>query len=536
MGERGAAHLAGNPRRKSGIVLDGETLSPEQVYALAHAAEPGIGLAPAALKRVRASQAMVEAEVRHKVVYGVTTGFGPMASHIIARDQLEELQLNLVRSHAVGAGAPLPEEFVLAAMVARLNTFLHGSSGVGEPLVRHLAGFVDRRIAPIVPEHGAVGTSGDLVQLAHIALALVGEGEVFHHGRRLRTAPLLKRLGIRPHVLAPKEGLSLINGTAMMTGIAAILSVLAERLIDLSVRAGAMALELVRGLTDAIAPELHAARPHPGQQEVARRLRALLVGSERLTDRADLQARVGVSDDVYVTPEQIQEIYSLRCIPQVVGPVLDIWRKVRGDIAIELNSATDNPIVDVEHRLFLHGGNFHGDYVAAAMDQLKIGLVKLTILSERRVNFFLNRNVNRTFPPFLNLDRPGLSLALQGVQFVATSTTAHSQSMAYPHSLHSIPTNGDNQDVVSMGTDAALIANKVIENAFIVIAIELIVLAQAVDVLDITASLAPASLALYRAVRSVVPTIVKDRSFSGELNRLIAALRENEALALPQVP
>jgi histidine ammonia-lyase len=522
----------GRQKSRKSLVFDGETLSPEQVHALAYGPESLVALSPAALKRVRASHAIVKAQVRQKVVYGVTTGFGPMASHIIARDKLDELQLNLVRSHSVGAGPPLPAEFVLAAMASRLNTFLKGNSGVSEGLIRHLAGFIEHRIAPIVPEHGAVGTSGDLVQLAHIALGLIGEGEVFYRGKRRRAPAVLRKLGIAPLVLHPKEGLSLINGTSMMTGIAALLVVWAERIVGLSIRAGALALELVNGLTDAIAAELHAVRPHVGQGQVARHLRELLADSKLLTHRHDVQARVNIIDDTYVTPEQIQEIYSLRCIPQILGPVVDIVRKFRGDVTVELNSVTDNPVIDIASEVFLHGGNFHGDYIAAAVDQMKIGIVKLTILAERQINFFLNRNVNRSFPPFLNLNQPGLTLALQGVNFVATSTTAHSQSLAYPHSLHSISTNGDNQDVVSMGTDAALIGWKVIENAFTVLAIELIALAQAVDVLDVGARLAPPSRALYEKVRAVVPAITKDRSFSGELNQLIDTIRADASLAI----
>jgi histidine ammonia-lyase len=513
-------------------VLDGTSLTPDQVYAIVHDPGASVDIAPAALARVRAANDFLKAQDTKHVVYGVTTGFGPMASHIIGKAAVKDLQYNLIRSHSVGAGAPIAEEFVLAAMVSRLNTFLRGGSGVSEGLVRHLANFINHRIAPVIPEHGAVGTSGDLVQLAHIALALIGEGEVFFEGKRRSTAAVLKKLGIVPLTLAPKEGLSLINGTAVMTGIAALLTVSAQQLVDISTRAGALALELVNGLSDAISEPLHAARPHAGQVEIARRLRMLVADSKRLRDRRGLQSRVAVKDEIHVAEEQIQEFYSLRCIPQILGPVLDIVGKVRGDVGVELNAVTDNPIIDLADEMFLHGGNFHGDYIATAVDQLKIGMVKLTILSERRINFFLNRHVNQIFPPFLNLNQPGLTLALQGVQFVATSTTAQSQSLAFPHSLHSISTNADNQDVVSMGTDAALIASKVIENGFIVLAIELIALAQAVDFAKAEASLSAASRMLYRKVREAVPVVFKDRAFSGELNAFIQAIRQDSELGI----
>ncbi len=344
---------------------------------------------------------------------------------------------------------------------------------------------------------------------------------------------MLKKLGIAPHKLVPREGLALINGTAVMTGIAALLITWAEQVVDLSTRTGALALELVNALSDAFSEGLHAVRPHKGQVEIARRLRMLIGSSELLRDRRDLQSRVAVhDDDVHVAPEAIQEFYSLRCIPQILGPVLDIVRKVQGDVSVELNSVTDNPIIDLEDQMFLHGGNFHGDTIATAVDQLKIGMVKLTLLSERRVNFFLNKNVNQMFPAFLNRGTPGVTLSLQGVQFVATSTTAQSQSLAFPHSLHSISTNADNQDVVSMGTDAALIANKVIDNAFTVLSIEMIALAQAVEILGVEKRLSPASRMLYRKVRAVVPEVVKDRSFTGELNALAAAVRDDKELRI----
>ena len=508
------------PTTPKTITLDGNTLTAKSVFDIAYQ-HYQVTLSGDAMRRVKKAHDFLLRETGKKVVYGITTGLGPMASHIIGKNQLVDLQYNLVRSHAVGAGKPIADEFVIASMVDRLNTILKGHSGVLPALVEHLALFINKRIVPIVPRHGAVGTSGDLVQLAHIALALIGEGEVRYKGERLPTAEVSKRLKIKPHRLFPKEGLALINGTSVMTGIASLVVVEAENLLDFATRSGALALELVNGLNDAFSEALHRVRPHAGQREVAARLRDLLSSSRLLTDRYQLQSRVSVIDNVYVTPEHIQEVYSFRCIPQILGPILDIIRKVTGEVRVELNSVTDNPIIDLKEGTFLHGGNFHGDYIASGMDQLKIGLVKLTILSERRINFFLNKNVNQTFTPFLNLKQPGLTLALQGVQFVATSTTAESQSLAYPHSLHSISTNADNQDVVSMGTDAAIIAHHVVENAYVVLAIELLTLAQAVDLISASDKLSAESKKLYRFVRTHIASVVEDRSFSPELNKLI---------------
>jgi histidine ammonia-lyase len=310
-----------------------------------------------------------------------------------------------------------------------------------------------------------------------------------------------------------------------MTGIGALIVERSFNLLELETKASALAFELVNGISDAVSDELSAVRPHAGQREIARRIREIISSSKLVTDRAHLQSRVSVIDNVYVTPEHIQDVYSFRCVPQILGPVLDTLLKSRADIDTELNSVTDNPIIDLKNRAFVHGGNFHGEYIAVAMDQMKAGIIKMTILSERRINFFLNRNVNQTLPPFLNIAQPGLTLGLQGLQFVATSTTAESQSLGFPHALHSISTNADNQDVVSMGTDAAFIAARAVENAHVVLAIELITLAQAVDVLDAEKLLSADSRALYRTVRSHVPVVREDRSLSAELAALITSLK-----------
>lgn len=515
------------------FTLNGNTLDTKTIGAIVGDSSGMVRIAPDALERVRQAKKFLDKEFDKKIIYGVNTGFGPMASHIIGREDVIALQLNLIRGHAMGMGAPIPSTYVLAAMIVRLNTLAKGLSGVSPELLKQLELFINKRIIPIVPEHGAVGTSGDLVQLAHIALALIGEGDVFYKGKREPAAHVLKRLHIAPYSLKPKEGLSLINGTSMMTGITAILAENAKQLISFSVRLGALALELTGGFDDSISKELHAARPHPGQQEVAEALRGLLASSRLLRQREKFQKRFNVAAELHVIPESVQEVYSLRCIAQVVGPVLDIFKKTLRETNTEINAVTDNPIIDLKSRRFLHGGNFHGDYIAAAVDQMKISLVKLTMLSERRTNFFLNRNINAMFPPFMNLKTPGLTMGLQGLQFVATSTTAQSQSLAFPHHIHSIPTNGDNQDIVSMGTDAALIAAKVIENACIVLSIEALALAQGIAFTKQKAKLSVASKELVEAVNAAVRPVQDDRSLSGELPKLVAMIGRYELVKLP---
>jgi len=512
------------------IILNGSTLSIEDIAAIVENPNLQVRIAPSALAFANKAKKFLDKEARKKIIYGVNTGFGPMASHIIGRNEIDMLQKNLIHGHSMGMGAPLPERYVLAAMVVRLNTLVKGYSGVSRELLKQIQTFINKRIIPVVPEHGAVGTSGDLVQLAHIALAFIGDGEVFYHGRRQPTAKVLNELRIAPYVLKPKEGLSLINGTSMMTGIAALHCTDAQRLISISIRNGAMALESIGAFDDGISSRLHELRPHHGQRVVARTLRSLLSSSRLLKRREKFQKTFKVTGTLHQIPESVQEVYSLRCIPQVVGPVLDILHKVSGEITIEMNAVTDNPVVDWKNKTFIHGGNFHGDYIAAAVDQLKISLVKLTMLSERRANFFLNQKINLFFPPFMNLKKPGLTMGLQGLQFVATSTTSQSQTLAFPQNVHSIPTNGDNQDIVSMGTDAALIAARVIENAYIVFAVELLTLLQTVDFLGEESNYCRSSREMFAEFRKIFPALIDDREAYGELQKVLDALKKGEPL------
>ncbi|OFZ44669.1 MAG: hypothetical protein A3D92_18255, partial [Bacteroidetes bacterium RIFCSPHIGHO2_02_FULL_44_7] len=398
-------------------------------------AETTVEIASENIAAVERSRQFLEQEISKRIIYGVNTGFGPMASHIINGGQLERLQENLIRSHAAGMGKPIDKRYVLAAMLIRLNTLAKGYSGVSKELLSHLQKFLNNRIAPIVPEHGAVGTSGDLVQLAHIALALIGEGNVIHERKRQPALEVLRQVGIQPYKLKPKEGLSLINGTSAMSGVAALNCLHAQRLLSLAIRMGAFSLELVHGHRDCISEKLQEVRPHRGQIAVARILRDTLASSYLLSSRNSVD-EVEIPQDVKEISEVVQEIYSFRCIPQILGPVYDTLFKVQGEVEIEINSSSDNPIVDWENGTFLHGGNFHGDYISLAMDQLKMTFVKLMMLSERRTNFFLHKKLNNFFPPFLNLEMPGLTLGLQGLQFVATSTTAQSQTLAFPQYVH----------------------------------------------------------------------------------------------------
>lgn len=444
-----------------------------------------------------------------KIIYGINTGFGPMAQYRIDDASLTQLQYNIIRSHATGAGRPLPDVYVRAAMVARLGTFLQARSGVHIELVELLVEFVNRNIYPLIPEHGSVGASGDLVQLAHIALALIGEGQVHYKGVWRPTEEVLQEHKLTPFRIYIREGLSVTNGTSVMTGIGIVNILYAGRLLEWATLASVWMNEIASSYDDLMSEQLNRTKHHEGQRRIAARMRALAQGSACLQKRENkLYARVNAGEKVFT--RKIQAYYSLRCVPQILGPVLEQIEQSEKVLLNEINSACDNPIVDPESRNVYHGGNFHGDYVAFEMDKLKIAITKLTMLMERQLNYLCHDRVNGILPPFLNLGVPGLNYGLQASQFTATSSTAENQTLSNPMSIHSIPCNNDNQDIVSMGTNAALLAKTVIENAFYVAAIHFMALAQAVDCLKSEERLAFQTRKAYRKIRTLFPASADD--------------------------
>lgn len=383
-------------------------------------------------------------------------------------------------------------------MVARLMTFVQGRSGVHVSLAELLVEFINRGICPVVPEHGGVGASGDLVQLAHVALALIGEGEVFFGGERRLACEVLEECGLEPLRMYGREGLAVTNGTAVMTGIGLVNLVRARRLLDVAVRASVMVNEVVDSYDDFMHEAVSGAKLHAGQREVAARMRELAGDSKRMRRRETMY-----SCGEQVFSHKLQPYYSLRCVPQILGPVWDAFDFAERVLVGELNSVDDNPIVDPEVGNVLHGGNFHGDYVSFEMDKVKMAVTKMTMLVERQMNYLFHSRLNEMLPPFLNTGVLGLNYALQALQFTATSTTAECQALANPMYVHSIPNNNDNQDVVSMGTNSALLARRVVDNGFQVMAIHLLALAQAVDCLGVRGELCSSSASLYDDVRSL---------------------------------
>ncbi|MBQ9474397.1 MAG: aromatic amino acid lyase [Bacteroidales bacterium] len=447
-----------------------------------------------------------------KIIYGINTGFGPMAQWRVDDNDLTALQYNIIRSHATGAGAPLDDIYVRAAMIARLGSVMQARSGVHPDVARLLVEFINRRIHPYIPRHGSVGASGDLVQLAHLALCLIGEGKVHYNGQWLPTATVLAQCGLQPLKIHIREGLSITNGTSVMTGIGLVNQRHAEQLLHEAVVAAVWMNEIAASFDDFMAEPLNSCRRHSGQQEIAGWMRRMAAGSQCLLKREHELYNNGHRDTSVFT-HKVQPYYSLRCAPQILGPILETLNNSRRVLQEELLSASDNPIVDPVTRNVYHGGNFHGDYISLEQDKVKIALVRLAMTAERQLNYLFHDRINGILPPFLNLGTLGLNYGMQACQFTATSTTAECQTLAMPNYVHSIPNNNDNQDIVSMGTNTALLCAHVVENCYQVLAIEYMALAQATDCLGIADKLAPATRKHYDAVRGLVPKIVEDNPF-----------------------
>lgn len=479
--------------------------------------------------QVVASYEFLKEFSKDKVIYGINTGFGPMAQWRIEDEHLKELQYNIIRSHSTGAGERLPDICVRAAMLSRLKTFLEGHSGVHVTLIDLLIEFINRGICPVVPRHGSVGASGDLVQLAHIALTLIGEGEVSYRGKIRPAGEVLAENGLEPLQMHIREGLAVTNGTAVMTGIGTINYLQTERLLGWEILCSVMMNEIASSYDDFMSEVLNGLKFHPGQIRVAELMRSLSEGSKLLRNRKiELFHKSGEQ----VFKQKVQPYYSLRCVPQILGPVYDTLMNAGQVIEDEVNSVDDNPIVDMASANVIHGGNFHGDYISFEMDKLKIAVTKMTMLAERQMNYLFHDRINGILPPFVNLGVLGLNYGLQASQFTATSTTAESQTLSNPMYVHSIPNNNDNQDIVSMGTNSALICRTVVENCSQVLAIHLMALVQAVDCLDVADKLAPATRKLYDKVRGIVPVFKDDTPKYNEIKALQSIILESSPVSL----
>lgn len=485
------------------MLLDGESLGVGDVAAVA--AGEAVSIAPAALERMRRSRTVVERMAAgEEPVYGVNTGVGLLADQRVAPADLAQLQRNVVRSHAAGVGEPLARPEVRAMMAIRANVLARGLSGIRPVVAERICALLNSGITPVVPSLGSVGASGDLAPLAHMALALTGEGEAEYGGAVLPAAEALRRAEIPPLVLEAKEGVSLINGTQAMLAIGCLELCAAGVLARTADVVAAMTLDALRGTPRAFDPRIHAARPHRGQGASAAHLAALLEGSGLRASHAACR--------------RVQDAYSLRCAPQVHGAVRDTLEEARRVFSIELNSATDNPLVFGEE--ILSGGNFHGQPVAFQLDYMAIALTSLSALSERRIDRLVNPMLNEDLPPFLTT-HAGLESGLMMAQVSAASLVGDNRVLAHPATPGSIPTSGDKEDFVPMGMSAALKLKRVTANTRAVLAIEALAAARALDLLHPLAT-SPLLEAARRRIREVSPPITEDRP----LYRDIAAAAE----------
>ncbi len=501
------------------VILDGESLSIEQIVAVSRQAAD-VSIAPDAAARARDSRSVIEEAVANgAVIYGVNTGFGKLANVRISDEQLEELQRNLIRSHVVGLGEPLPVDIVRGIMLLRANVLLKPTSGARPVIAQNLADMLNRGIHPVVPEQGSVGACGDLAPLAHVALAMMGEGEVEvgepakGAGRNLLPAwDALGAAGLEPTTFQAKEGLSFINGTQAQTAILALLVHDARNLWRSSLAAAATSLEALRGTPVAFDERIQEARPHRGQTAAAKLLRELLADSEI--------RRSHEHDD-----PRVQDAYSLRCTPQILGSVGDAIEFAASVADVELNSSTDNPLV-FDHEV-LSGGNFHGQPVALVLDVLAIALTTLAGVSERRVECLVNPDLSQGLPAFLT-QNPGVQSGFMMVQVSAASIVAECRTLCVPASVQSIPTDANQEDFVPMGMAAAWKARRIMANAQRVVACELLCAAQGIEFLK---PLRPGrgAGAVYEKVRSMVPAYVADRPHTPDIE-MIAAMLAREAI------
>ena len=499
------------------LELRGQQLSLEQIADVANGREH-VALAADARTRIETARAVVEKIVaENRTVYGVNTGFGKLSDVRIDPAKLSELQLNLVRSHSCGFGNPLSEAEARAMLLLRANVLACGLSGARAVVADTLVAMLERGVTPVIPEKGSVGASGDLAPLAHLALAAIGEGEAFYQSERLPSADALERAAIPPLQLEVKEGLALLNGTQAMGAVGALALHRAERVTRVADVAGAMSLEGLKGTPVAFDERIHAARPHTGQMEVAGHLRDLLAGS-------------AIRASHLINDPRVQDAYSLRCMPQVHGAVRDALRHARGVVEIETGSATDNPLVFAETDDVLSGGNFHGAPLALAFDFAAIAVTDLISITERRIDRLINPDANENLPAFLTREA-GTSSGFMMLQVTAVALLAEARILAHPASVDNVPTDGGKEDHVSMGMTAATKLRAIVDLAEAVTAIELITAAEA---LEYRKPLAPGRgvQAAYDLVRAHVPPLVADRSMSGEIQTVAAAVRAGEFDAL----
>jgi histidine ammonia-lyase len=506
-------------RRK--IILDGNRLTPEQVVEVARKGASAV-LAGSAVRRMRRARGWVERAVRDRaIVYGVTTGFGAFQNVFISEGQSRELQRNLILSHCAGVGDPLPGDVVRAMMLLRANALAKGFSGIRVSTVERLLEMLNKGVLPLVPSQGSVGASGDLAPLSHVAAVLIGEGEAMVKGRRVPGSHAMKSAGIAPVVLEAKEGIALNNGTQAMTAIGVLALHDAEILVDAADVAAALTLEAVKGKSIPFAPQVQRTRPHAGQTIVATHIRGMIRGS-KLVDSIDGD-----------TNDKVQDSYSLRCVPQVHGAVRDALRYVRRVLEIEINSATDNPLIFPGDPVAYSAGNFHGEPVALAMDFLGLAIAELGNISERRSAKLTDKNHSCGLPAFL-AQNGGVESGLMIAQYTAAALASENKVLMHPASGDSIPTSANQEDHVSMGMTAARQTAGIVENVRRILAVELLCAAQGIDLRNRRPG--GGSARAHEAIRIVVPRVLHDHPLSDDIERVALCIGSGEFSALFREP
>lgn len=494
------------------IVLNGNDLSIQDIKALI-ADDLKVSVSDEAILRVEKSRKIVERIIENEeTVYGITTGFGLFSDVLIDKSKYEDLQLNLVRSHACGVGEPFHEHVSLVMMILRLNTMLKGHSGVSRELVDQLVFFINERIIPVIPAQGSLGASGDLAPLSHLALALVGEGEVIFNGECRNSSDVLKSLDRNIHHLKSKEGLALINGTQAMTSQGVISYIEAESLAYDAEWIASLTHQSLNGIVDAYNEKVHIVRNSNEQLQVANRMMNWLEGSSLTTKQGEIR---------------VQDAYSLRCIPQIHGASFQVLNYVKEKLENEMNAANDNPLIfdKGDETLVISGGNFHGQPVAFALDFLKIGVSELSNVSERRIERLVNPQLNGDLPAFLSPE-PGLQSGAMIMQYAAASLVSENKTLAHPASVDSIPSSANQEDHVSMGTIASRHGYQIVENVRNVLAIECVIALQAVEFKGVD-KLSPKTKAKYDEYRNIVPSITADRQFHKDIKVVSDYLKSN---------
>ena len=503
--------------KQEAVVLNGQSLTIQDLVEITRFGRT-IALSEEAKKRIQKARSIIEEKLsNNEVIYGVSTGFGKLANEVISPEEREILQKNLIKSHSIGFGSYVPDDIVLGAMVIEVNSFCNGASGIRLSVVEMLVSLINNRVVPLVPSIGSLGASGDLSPLAYIARILIGDGEAKFGNKILKDSEILNQLDLSPLELSAKEGLSLINGTHVLTSYAAHTVVDSLNVIKNSIISVGLTLEAFDGNVDAFSSFIMNLRPHRGQMEFAKALSKVLENSDLVKKK----------------PKRIQDPYSIRCSPQVHGAVLDAIVHCKKLVEIEINSTTDNPLIDIENSVVSSGGNFHGEPIGLVMDYLSIALTELGNISERRVNLLLDSSISG-LPPFLS-DHPGLNSGLMILQYADTAISAENKVLASPASIDNTSVSANQEDHVSMGLTASKKAYKIVSNVAKMIAVEIYTACQALK-FNNSRSISTSLDRVYTFIRKTVPPLKEDRFFDSEVywienqinNRKLIQLVESE--------